>query len=689
VFAFVSGVFRRQAVAFAATLFLACVAVASARAGTWTTHGPYGGNTQIRVVDPVTPATIYAASSASNFYGSVGGGVFKSVDRGAHWVRATTGLTDPFCLTLAMDPSDHKTLYAAGGNGVFKSVDGAGHWTEISTLVNVNQIVIDPKTPTILYAVISGDPVQKSVDGGKNWVSIYSELPTTSVYFFAIDPKTPSNLYAGADGGLYKSTDGGTKWNLITNGLGTDFIEVTKLWIDPKTPSILYAQTGQGVAKSIDSGVKWTSLTTPSDLFNFEAVDPEQPDNLYGYAWPDTPYISRDAGKTWSQLGNVPASALGLIYTLVVDPTESANLYAGLDQGVFASGNQGKTWTESNEGLSNTAVTALALDPKSPGTLYAGTQSSGIFKTLNGGKSWTREYFTTENGSFGYASSLLIDPAAPTTLYFGDFYGGGVFKTTNAGAAWTNILPDVGPIFSMAIDPQTPTILFTGLNRGVYKTTNAGKSWTLETKGLPVSSLFQPTSLSGYGSFVLATDPSNGVFISQNGGKSWTADDPTVPSDSTVTNAPKATPASTQAAYVFLDSKTNYFKLLLGVYDGNSYDPNVIGFWADRLRVYSGEAAGQQAGTGFAWKPWAAPTGVDAADCPPMTALANDPVTPTTFYAGGVCGVLKGTNSGKQLAAMNAGLPVNVPIFALAITPTANILYAGTFGGGVYSFTNP
>src|ERR1700691_1938101 len=202
-FGFVSSGFHRQAVALVATLFLACIAIATARAGTWATHGPYGGNTQILVVDPITPATIYAASAASNFYGSVGGGVFKSVDRGAHWMRATTGLTDPFCLTLAMDPSDHETLYAAGGNGVFKSVDGAAHWTKISTLLNVAQIVIDPKTPTILYAVISGDPVQKSVDGGKNWVSIYSDLPSTSVYFLAIDPKTSSNLYAGADGGLY------------------------------------------------------------------------------------------------------------------------------------------------------------------------------------------------------------------------------------------------------------------------------------------------------------------------------------------------------------------------------------------------------------------------------------------------------------------------------------------------------
>jgi hypothetical protein len=64
-------------------------------------------------------------------------------------------------------------------------------------------------------------------------------------------------------------------------------------------------------------------------------------------------------------------------------------------------------------------------------------------------------------------------------------------------------------------------------------------------------------------------------------------------------------------------------------------------------------------------------------------------VTPATFYAGGVCGVLKGTNDGEKLTAMNAGLPLNVPIFALAMTPTANILYAGTFGAGVYSFTNP
>ena len=76
----------------------------------------------------------------------------------------------------------------------------------------------------------------------------------------------------------------------------------------------------------------------------------------------------------------------GLIYALAIDPVAPATLYAGTDSGgVFKSTNGGESWTAVNAGLTNTTVLALAIDPSAPATLYAGTFGGGVFKSSNGG----------------------------------------------------------------------------------------------------------------------------------------------------------------------------------------------------------------------------------------------------------------------------------------------------------------
>jgi len=86
------------------------------------------------------------------------------------------------------------------------------------------------------------------------------------------------------------------------------------------------------------------------------------------------------------------------------------------------------------------------------------------------------------------------------------------------------------------------------------------------------------------------------------------------------------------------------------------------------------------------WQPLPLPTGVDPATCPPIKAIIGAP-TPGSFYAGGGCGVLRATNSGQQLAAMNAGMPPSLQVNALALTPSGSDLYAGTQGGSVMRYT--
>jgi photosystem II stability/assembly factor-like uncharacterized protein len=120
----------------------------------------------------------------------------------------------------------------------------------------------------------------------------------------------------------------------------------------------------------------------------------------------------------------------GEVKALAIDPSTPATLYAGtFFGGVFKSTNGGTSWTAINSGLTITSVYALAIDPSTPAMLYAGTDG-GVFKSTNGGTSWAAVNSGLPTNAFVYA--LTIDPSNPATLYAGTV-GGGVFKSTNGG----------------------------------------------------------------------------------------------------------------------------------------------------------------------------------------------------------------------------------------------------------------
>src|SRR6266540_943436 len=117
----------------------------------------------------------------------------------------------------------------------------------------------------------------------------------------------------------------------------------------------------------------------------------------------------------------------GIVNALAMDPVTPATVYAGTAwAGVFKSVNGGGSWAAVTSGLTNLNVNALAIDPDTPATLYAAT-CGGVFKSINGGGSWTRAYTGLTNS---YVKTLAIDPVTPATVYAGTG-GGGVFKSVN------------------------------------------------------------------------------------------------------------------------------------------------------------------------------------------------------------------------------------------------------------------
>jgi cysteine-rich repeat protein len=180
-------------------------------------------------------------------------------------------------------------------------------------------------------------------------------------------------------------------------------------------------------------------------------------------------FQSLTAGSSWQAVGLTTT-----IWALAIDPASPATVYAGA-YGVFQSLNGGGSWQAT--GLTDKHVPALAIDPAAPTTVYAG--GAGVLKSLNGGSSWQATGLTDRQ-----VVALAINPTTPTTLYAGAGPDG-VFRSLNGGTSWsavnTGLTSNTGWaerfVRALAIDPATPTTLYAGTSAGVFKSLNGGSSW--------------------------------------------------------------------------------------------------------------------------------------------------------------------------------------------------------------------
>jgi hypothetical protein len=223
------------------------------------------------------------------------------------------------------------------------------------------------------------------------------------------------------------------------------------------------------------------------------------------------------------------------IDALVLDPTSPTTFYAGTPaRGVFKTTDGGTSWSAVNTGLPYRSVQSLAIDPQTPTTLYAGTYG-GVFKSTDGAGSWNAMNTGLTCESLGcvvnfsqYVMALAIDPQTPTTVYAGTY--GGVFKSTDGAGSWSPANIGGGGfggfVFALAIDPQTPTTVYAGTFAGVVKSTDRGGSWAPANTGLTCGVALCRVS-------ALALDPQTpttlyagtaaGVSTSTDGGASWSA----------------------------------------------------------------------------------------------------------------------------------------------------------------------
>jgi photosystem II stability/assembly factor-like uncharacterized protein len=515
---------------------LVCVAsssIAGADTNVWTSLGPDEGNVQAIAMNPQDSNTLYAATSA---------GVFKTTDGGRRWNQANSGLTSFIVNGIVIDPQHPSTLYASTDDGVFKSTDAAASWNSANLGLPpflVVALTISPQDSNTLYAgICCRSGIFKTTDGGASWNEMTTGL-SGEINVLIADAKNQGTVYAGDMNGIYKTTDGGVNWTRlqVTPSLSRYFAALT---IDPQDSNILYAAEGQAsstaccsyapIFKSTDGGTTWTTSNTPipdatgslNNWITVLAVDPQNSLNLYA-GTPGGLYKSADGAVTWNKIDAGPpgwvnalvpdprnsgvafvgtgsgfykttdgattwsAASSGLrgqVMAIYPDPLNLGTLYVPNQAGISKSVDSGENWTTANSGLPANAIPAMAIDPQNSGTVYAGvsgggTQSGGVFKSIDSGTSWIRSALPKGGGAQGIA----IDPQAPTTLYAWNSQG--LYKTTDGSMSWEVLDPGYAGTTSVVVDPHDSKLVYGFNSNGLVKSTDGGATWSPANSGFP------------------------------------------------------------------------------------------------------------------------------------------------------------------------------------------------------------
>jgi photosystem II stability/assembly factor-like uncharacterized protein len=334
----------------------------------------------------VTTVTGVIQEPHTFYMGSTGGGIWKTTDAGQNWNNISDGQLPVGSMgDIDVSDSDPSIIYAGTGSdglrsnvsigkGVFKSTDAGKTWRSIglADVGNIGGVEIHPTNPDIAFVAAIGNPFKptnarglyRTTDGGKNWQRVLFVSDSTGAVDVEFMPGNPQVLFAsmwraerkpwtiisGArEGGVYKSTDGGSTWTKLTNGLPGELVGKSNIAMTAANPQRVYvlmeAKPGNGLYRSDDGGASFTRVSDFAQLitrpFYYTTITahPTNPDELYigaeGY-WKST-----DGGKTWSNV-RVPH---GDNHDLWINPKQPEIMIQSNDGGATVTLNATKTWS--------------------------------------------------------------------------------------------------------------------------------------------------------------------------------------------------------------------------------------------------------------------------------------------------------------------------------------------------------
>jgi photosystem II stability/assembly factor-like uncharacterized protein len=433
-----------------------------------------GGRVSDIAIDPVDPFTFYVALGT--------GGVMKTSNDGGTFSGIFESEAVAAIGAVAVAPSNAKYVWAgtgeandrnssSWGNGVYLSTDGGGSWknTGLKNSKTIARIVVHPTDSLTAWVAAMGDlwtpsaerGLYKTTDGGKTWKASLTASSHTNLVGcgdVCINPANPNILYAalygrlrtpwsftsgpnltdGKDlGGIFKSTDGGSSWKKLTNGLpkGTGRIGLS---VYAKNPEIVYA-----VVQSDESG------TAPIGDVKSKSGGI---------------YRSENSGEQWTRMN--PLNPRPFYFSQIrVHPTDDKKVFV-LGFGLHVSEDGGKTFREDYFEKVHPDLHALAFDPRNPQKILLGTDG-GIYQSFTGGKGWGH----LNRMAAGEFYRITLDMSTPYRIAGGlqdnlNWVGPSMTKTKEGilNSDWINI--GGGDGFYCVFDPFDANIVYAESQQG-------------------------------------------------------------------------------------------------------------------------------------------------------------------------------------------------------------------------------
>lgn len=487
----------------------------------------------------VTTVTGVPSQPHTFYMGATGGGVWRTTDAGQSWVN----ISDRFFKVGSMGAvevslSNPDVIYGGGGSdglrsnvsigdGVYKSTDAGRNWTHVGLkdVGNIGGIRIHPSNPDIAFVAAIGNPFKptnerglyRTTDGGKIWQRVLYVSDSTGAVDVEFQPGNPNTLYAsmwraerkpwtiisGArEGGVYKSTDGGSSWKKLTSGLPNQLVGKSNVAVTSADPNVVWvlmeAKPGNGLYRSTDAGESfalasdYAQLITRPFYYTNITAHPKDANTVWvgtegfhqttdaGKTWrtvstphgdnhdlwvnPDNPQlmvqandggatVSLNGGRTWSTLYNQPTAE---IYQVYVDNQVPYRLYGAQQDNStlivpslpLSSGRPDSPMQEWRSGP-GCETGPLFPHPTNPDTVYGSCK--GQFSRLRIRSGSEKQYWVGAQSLYGNATKDLIfrfqrvspmefSPHDARVVYYGSQH---VHRTRDEGVTWETISPDL------------------------------------------------------------------------------------------------------------------------------------------------------------------------------------------------------------------------------------------------------
>ena len=439
----------------------------SADAGlTWTEA--YSGDAHELVRDASNPNVLYAGVSTA--------AVVKSTDGGSTWNPANTGIgASSGRVEIAISRSNSQVVYAllTSNSDLYRTTDGGGTWTVRNSNACDGQcsynstMKVDITNPDVLYR---GTILPyKSTNGGTNFTALTSNWGSAQkvhqdIQHIESHPTDASTIYIGSDGGIWKTTDGGSTFRNLNGNLNmTQFYDIA---IHPTLDTVVTGGAQDNSSEAYTGNRTWDTVVVTGDGF-VNAINGANPSYCYTESYYGN--LFRSTSGPTGNYGNIGIAIGGSCawYTpFVLDPTNPDTMYVGCDQ-VWRSTNRGTNFASISPGLGG-SLSTLVVAPSDPQVVYAGRSGGNVHRTTDGGTTWVN----VKNNLPGRSvTRVAVDPADALHVYVtvSGFNSDHLWYSTNGGASWastSNGLPNV-PHNCVLMVPN-PTRVYVGTDVGVF-----------------------------------------------------------------------------------------------------------------------------------------------------------------------------------------------------------------------------